>query len=158
MPPSNPVTKILEDQTQKDEGAYLNIEKKRIQYIKNLSLAQRLGLVDKPQLPLSQQEWKDIEQTSLKRFNDKEPCPICYEELRFQEQNILSCSHVFHKKCLESFERFQRSKGQERACPICRQQDYDKKTYAEGMKRYLMACIVSMQALAKGFLARNHFY
>jgi len=37
-------------------------------------------------------------------------------------------------------------------------QDYDKKTYAEGMKRYLMTCIVSMQALAKGFLARNHFY
>lgn len=38
----------------KDENAYINIEKKRIQYINKLSLAQRLGLVDKPALPLSQ--------------------------------------------------------------------------------------------------------
>lgn len=47
------VTKILEDQTHKDENAYLDIEKKRIQYINKLSLAQRLGLVEKPPLPLS---------------------------------------------------------------------------------------------------------
>ena len=26
------------------------------------------------------------------------------------------------------------------------------------MKRYLLVCIVSMQALARGFLDRNHFY
>lgn len=70
----------------------------------------------------------------------------------------MSCSHVFHKTCLESFERFQKSKGQEKACPICRKKDYDQKTYAEGMKRYLLTCILSMQALARGFLARNHFY
>ncbi|TNV70923.1 hypothetical protein FGO68_gene17756 [Halteria grandinella] len=152
------VTKMLEDQNQKDQADYQNIEKKRMQYIKNLSLAQRLGLVEKPSLPLSQTEWKDIEQQSLKRFNDKEPCPICYDDLRFQEQTILSCTHVFHKKCLDSFERFQRLKGHDKACPICRKEDYDQKTYAEGMKRYLIRCIVSMQALARGFLQRNKFY
>lgn len=152
------MTKLLEDQTEKEAGAYLNIEKKRLQYIKKLSLAQRLGLVEKPQLPLSQQEWKHVEQQSLDRFNDKEPCPICYEELRFQEQTILSCSHVFHRRCLESFERFQRGKGHDRACPICRKKDYDQKTYAEGMRRYLLGCVRGMQALARGFLARNRFY
>ena len=51
--PVSGVTKILEDQTHKDEVAYHDIEKKRIQYIKKLSLAQRLGLVEKPELPLS---------------------------------------------------------------------------------------------------------
>jgi hypothetical protein len=73
----------LEDQTHKDEVAYHDIEKKRIQYIKKLSLAQRLGLVDKPELPLSQNQWREIEKQSLMRFNEKEPCPICYEDLRF---------------------------------------------------------------------------
>jgi hypothetical protein len=72
----------MEDQNMKDKSAYLNIEKKRMQYIKNLSLAQRLGLVEKPDLPLSQKEWKEIESQTLKRFNEKEPCPICYEDLR----------------------------------------------------------------------------
>ena len=43
----------MEDQEMKDKSAYFNIEKKRMQYIKNLSLAQRLGLVEKPDLPLS---------------------------------------------------------------------------------------------------------
>jgi len=33
------ITKILEDQTFKDENAYLNIEKKRLEYINKLSLA-----------------------------------------------------------------------------------------------------------------------
>jgi len=61
QPPSSGVTKILEDQTHKDEAAYEDIEKKRIQYIKKLSLAQRLGLVEKPELPLSQNQWKQIE-------------------------------------------------------------------------------------------------
>ncbi len=55
QPPVDAITKILEDQDQKDAADYMKIEKKRMQYIKNLSLAQRLGLVEKPALPLSQQ-------------------------------------------------------------------------------------------------------
>ena len=65
---------------------------------------------------------------------------------------------MFHKTCLESFERFQKTKGNEKCCPICRKKDYDQKSYAEGMKKYLLNCILAIQALSRGFLARNHFY
>jgi hypothetical protein len=64
-------------------GAYNDIEKKRMQYIKKLSLAERLGLVDKPPEPLSQKEWVDIEKNFLHRCQASEPCPICFEDLRF---------------------------------------------------------------------------
>lgn len=46
----------------------------------------------------------------------------------------------------------------ENACPICRMKDYDKKTYTEGSKRYLLKLIAKMQALTRGFLDRNRFY
>jgi len=36
----------------REQGAFMDIEKKRIKYINNLSLAERLGLVAKPPVPL----------------------------------------------------------------------------------------------------------
>ena len=72
-------------------------------------------------------------------------CPICLEEFRPGEQVILSCSHVFHEKCLSSFENFQRRQHDgnsasggsgggsnggaafERSCPVCRRAKYEKK-------------------------------
>jgi hypothetical protein len=38
---------------------------------------------------------------------------------------ILSCSHVFHKACLASFERFLRVA--KRTCPLCRKSNYQKR-------------------------------
>lgn len=32
-------------------------------------------------------------------------CPICMEEFGLREQVLLSCSHLFHRSCIESFER-----------------------------------------------------
>ena len=51
----------------REQGAYDDIEKKRMKYINNLSLAERLGLVDKPPEPLGQIEWVLIEQKFLER-------------------------------------------------------------------------------------------
>jgi len=56
-----------------------------MKYINKLTLAERLGLVEKPQQPLSQTEWKNIEQTHLNRASHNEPCPICFENLQFSE-------------------------------------------------------------------------
>ena len=39
---------LLKHQTEKEEEYQLNIENKRMKYIKNLSLAQRIGLVERP--------------------------------------------------------------------------------------------------------------
>jgi hypothetical protein len=55
------------EQKQKEQLSFEDIERKRLKYIERLSLAERLGLVDRPPLPLSQQEWKVIEDTHLKR-------------------------------------------------------------------------------------------
>ena len=49
-------------------------------------------------------------------------------------------------------------KGQAKSCPICRKQAYDKKTYVEGQRQYLIGCIINTQKLARGFLQRNAFY
>lgn len=134
------------------------IEEKRMKYINQLSLAQRLGLSEKPPLPLSTEQWSKIEKRNLERQKHKEPCPICYDDLHFTEQSILSCSHVFHKRCLESFERHTKNRGMELCCPICRQERYDKKTYVEGQRAFLIDCVTIIQSVAKGFIQRNEFY
>ena len=69
----------------REQGAYDDIERKRMKYINKLSLAERLGLVEKPPLPRSQKEWKDIEMNFLNRATYNEPCPICFENLQFDE-------------------------------------------------------------------------
>ena len=83
-------------------------------YCKNLSLAQKLGLVDRPDLPLGLSEWKEIEAVYLNRSKDEKEniCPICLEDLQMTDQRITCCSHVFHHKCLESLERIAAARGQ----------------------------------------------
>jgi hypothetical protein len=60
-----------------------------MKYINKLSLAERLGLVEKPPEPLSQTEWRDIERNFFARVSNKqikeEACPICFENLQFNE-------------------------------------------------------------------------
>ena len=138
----------------------LNIEKKRMNYVKNLSLAQKLGLIDRPELPLSLTEWKQIEQRYLVRTKQEKEntCPICFEDLGMGEQKILCCSHVFHKQCLDSFEKIAAQRGMSKACPICRKENYDYKLFTKGQMRFLLKIIVKMQGLVRGFLQRNSFY
>lgn len=66
---------------------------------------------------------------------------------------------MYHKHCLENFERFQKNKGvKERFCPICRERNYDQKPFVVGQRRYLEHVTIKCQALTRGFLARNAFY
>lgn len=115
-------------------------------YVNNLSLAQKMGLVDRPDLPLGLDEWKNIEATYLTRTkNEKEhSCPICFEDLALDEQRILCCSHVFHRRCLESFERISAQRGFTIACPICRKENYDQKAFTRGKLRFLLQLVVKM--------------
>ena len=73
-------------------------------YNKKLTLAQKLGLIAAPPKPMSLEEWETVEEHSKKREDGL--CPICLEQFKNQEHTILSCSHVFHKACLDSFERY----------------------------------------------------
>ena len=76
----------------------LNIEKKRQVYHNNLSLAQKLGLMQRPEQPKGLEEWHQVEHKYLERTKaeNEHLCPICFEDLHIQSQTILCCSHVFH--------------------------------------------------------------
>ncbi|CAD8208058.1 unnamed protein product [Paramecium octaurelia] len=122
---------------------------------KQLSLAQKLGLVPSPPKPLNQEEWAQIEEQSLKREDIQNcVCPICLEKFRMQQHVILSCSHIYHKTCLESFERVSQTKQ----CPICRRQDYEKKQFMVANKQYKIQSIIKIQALFRQFRCRKQFY
>ena len=33
-------------------------------------------------------------------------CPICYSRLAIKECYLLDCAHIYHRDCLDSFERY----------------------------------------------------
>ena len=127
------------------------LERKKQEYIKNLTLAEKLHIVAKPKPPLTTQEWKGIEVQHEKRCEVTDECPICREPFGIRQQVILSCSHVYHKVCLESFERYCSTK----VCPVCRKEQYDKKSYNEGIRKYALTLLVKIQAAARGYLVKR---
>jgi hypothetical protein len=125
------------------------------EYMNKLTLAQRLGIVEKPPKPLTVDEWKDIEEKGKTRSTDQNQCPICLEEFKTaNSQVILSCTHVFHKTCLSNFEKFTKQK----ACPICRRQDYEKKNFDHGFVQYINRCSVKIQKIYRGYICRKTLY
>lgn len=66
--------------SKKHTETYINIEKKVDAYVEKLTLAQRLGLVQKPALPLGIDQWKQIEVKSEKLMG--ETCSICLDKFR----------------------------------------------------------------------------
>lgn len=82
------------------------------------TLAQRRGLAAMPAKVeiLSPSDWSHIEYKIKDRLDSC--CPICMEGFKSGNEVLLSCSHIFHKPCLLSFERFM--KNGELTCPICR--------------------------------------
>ncbi len=45
---------------------------------------------------------------------DKEECVICLEDISSDDEQLLSCQHKFHEKCIKRWFNNQRN------CPICR--------------------------------------
>lgn len=72
----------------------------------SLTLAQRHGLVRAPPKLLSEQQWLATQAKSTARQDSQHECSICCEHFGRGEQVLLSCSHVFHKQCITSFERY----------------------------------------------------
>ena len=68
-------------------------------------------------------EWASIERGAAGRLDAY--CPICMEGFNRGYEVLLSCSHMYHRSCLQSFEKFM--KTAERSCPICRTTNYQKK-------------------------------
>ncbi|VTJ65006.1 Hypothetical predicted protein [Marmota monax] len=51
-----------------------------------LTLAQKLGLIAPPPLPLSSEEWESVKQRSVLHGDSMQPCPICKEEFELHPQ------------------------------------------------------------------------
>ncbi|KAI7814903.1 RING finger protein 32, partial [Triplophysa rosa] len=118
-----------------------------------LTLAQRMGLVAAPSRRLTAEEWAEVKARSIQEGDSSQPCAICREEFRLQPQVLLSCSHVFHKVCLKSFEKFSCSKS----CPMCRKEQYETRVIYDGAQLYREKCALRIQAFWRGYLVRKRY-
>eukprot|EP01112_Ceratiomyxa_fruticulosa_P000271 TRINITY_DN1025_c0_g3_i3.p1 TRINITY_DN1025_c0_g3~~TRINITY_DN1025_c0_g3_i3.p1 ORF type:complete len:435 (+),score=81.18 TRINITY_DN1025_c0_g3_i3:44-1348(+) len=125
------------------------------------TLAEKMGIVKNPNpalKPLSKDEWLKIKKKSDNRKDSYMPCVICQDDFGMDEQVLLSCSHVFHKICLSSFERF--SKERDRPllqCPLCRKRNYQKALINEGKKITIEQSVIKIQSVWRGYKARKLF-
>ncbi|XP_039693153.1 RING finger protein 32 isoform X2 [Pteropus medius] len=118
-----------------------------------LTLAQKLGLFDPPPLPLSPDEWGKVKQRSVSQGDSTQPCPICKEEFELRPQVLLSCSHVFHRACLQAFEKFTNKK----TCPLCRRNQYQTRVIHDGARLFKAKCATRIQACWRGHVVRKWY-
>ncbi|XP_072010059.1 RING finger protein 32 isoform X2 [Engystomops pustulosus] len=118
-----------------------------------LTLAQRLGIVEAPAVPLTTDEWVQVKRRSVQQGDSLQPCVICKEEFRLQSQVLLSCSHVFHRNCLEAYEKFTGRK----TCPMCRKNQYQTRVIHDGAQMYRARCATRIQACWKGYRVRKWY-
>jgi len=120
---------------------------------KPTTLAERLGIYSKPDAPLSEDEWQKVKSSSNSRNDSSSPCAICQEQFALQPQVLLSCSHVFHHNCLQSFERLSGKKS----CPMCRKEKYQSRLIFEGAKIHLHNAATKLQACWRGYLVHRWY-
>ncbi|XP_013931435.1 PREDICTED: RING finger protein 32 isoform X2 [Thamnophis sirtalis] len=118
-----------------------------------LTLAQKFGLVELPDVPLTLDDWEYVKQRSIKQGDSVQPCAICKEEFALQPQVLLSCSHVFHRACLKAFERFSAKKS----CPMCRKTQYQTRVIHDGARLFKIKCATRIQAFWRGHIVRKWY-
>eukprot|EP00794_Sanderia_malayensis_P003716 gene3716-4236_t len=106
---------------------------------KPLTLAQRLGMIDAPRSPLSEEQWKEVKHFSNSRNDSMQPCAICQDNFALKEQI-----------CLNSFERFSGKKS----CPMCRKEQYQTRLIYEGRNLHLIKSATMIQACWHGYKVR----
>ncbi|XP_045719937.1 RING finger protein 32 isoform X4 [Mirounga angustirostris] len=115
--------------------------------------AQKLGLFEPPPPPLSSDEWENVKQRSVLQGDSVQPCPICKEEFELRPQVLLTCSHVFHRACLQAFEKFANKK----TCPLCRKSQYQTRVIHDGARLFKIKCATRIQACWRGYVVRKWY-
>ncbi|KAM5195899.1 LOW QUALITY PROTEIN: RING finger protein 32-like [Hipposideros larvatus] len=118
-----------------------------------LTLAQRLGLFELPQLPLSSEEWGKVKQRSILQGDSMQPCPICKEVFELHPQVLLLCSYMFHRVCLQAFEKFTNKK----TCPLCRKSQYQTRVIDGRAQLLRIKCVTRIQACWRGHMVRKWY-
>ncbi|NXU54798.1 RNF32 protein, partial [Turnix velox] len=152
------VRAVVDTGLRKKSTRHKNMEDGEKEYVLDpsppqLTLAQKLGLVEPPSLPLTAEEWGKIKQRSIQHGDSTQPCAICREEFALQPQVLLSCSHVFHKACLKAFEKFMGRKS----CPMCRKEQYQTRVIHDGAHFFKIKCAVRIQAFWRGYVVRKWY-
>ena len=137
-----PTSSIFESETVKTN------EKK---YKSQLTLAEKLGIVEPPPAPLTDEQFETVKIEATKRGFFDEVCPICLEKFGPDNMVILSCSHLLHATCLMNFRKF--SRGHQNLCPVCRQPYEFVEVRAESA--YNNNCAREIQRVFRGFMVRN---
>ncbi|KAM6134390.1 RING finger protein 32 [Pterocles gutturalis] len=107
-----------------------------------LTLAQKLGLVEPPSLPLTAEEWGKIKERSIQHGDSIQPCAICREEFALQPQ-----------ACLKAFEKFTGKKS----CPMCRKEQYQTRVIHDGARLFKIKCAIRIQASWRGYIVRKWY-
>ncbi|XP_073892580.1 RING finger protein 32 isoform X2 [Macaca fascicularis] len=66
---------------------------------------------------------------------------------------LLSCSHVFHRACLQAFEKFTNKK----TCPLCRKNQYQTRVIHDGARLFRIKCVTRIQAYWRGYVVRKWY-
>nr|XP_023395580.1 RING finger protein 32 [Loxodonta africana] len=69
------------------------------------------------------------------------------------EKVLLSCSHVFHRACLQAFEKFTNKK----TCPLCRKNQYQTRVIHDGARLFKVKCATRIQAYWRGHIVRKWY-
>ncbi|NXX56347.1 RNF32 protein, partial [Scopus umbretta] len=119
-----------------------------------LTLAQKLGLVEPPSLPPTAEEWVKIKQRSIQHGHSIQPCAICREEFALQPQVriIVNCNSFF-QACLKAFEKFTGKKS----CPMCRREQYQTRVIHDGARLFKIKCAIRIQASWRGYIVRKWY-
>ncbi|XP_020791294.2 RING finger protein 32 [Boleophthalmus pectinirostris] len=118
-----------------------------------LTLAERMGLVAGPVERLTEEQWSLIKVRSVQQRESIYPCAICKEEFHLKPQVLLSCSHVFHRACVQAFEKFSRQKS----CPVCRRQQYKTRVIHDAANLFRHQCATRIQAWWRGYTIRKWY-
>ncbi|KAL6097734.1 rnf32 [Pungitius sinensis] len=138
----------LQTQDQREEREYVLDSA-----LRPLTLAQKLGLMASPAGRISEDEWSRVKARSVLQGDSAQPCAICREEFYLQPQVLLSCSHVFHRACLQAFERF----SGRRCCPVCRKEQYETRVIHDAARLFRHQCATRIQARWRGYVARERY-
>ena len=130
---------------------------RRRHWEERLTLAQCVGIEERPRPLMSLSQWNTVVGKSRERNASAEPCAICLQHFQGENQIILSCcANVFHKECIDRYEQVIASKQHgRRSCPMCRSTVYEKRRIQDGRRMWEERCAVLIQAHVRGHLARR---
>lgn len=123
-------------------------------YHKTLDLAEKIGLVEAPPPPLTNEQFETVKIQAQDRGFYNQACPICMEPFGPDNLVLLSCSHLLHATCLMNFRKFARDHYLDQRCPVCRSHYEFVQVHAESA--YNSRCAALIQRVFRGYEVRCH--